>query len=179
MMIEPSGYSGDLEEQVVLPNHRLLRIRPCRCWDSDTIRELYSRLSSRTRYLRFLCSMPVLPDPVLKALTCADDRRCFALLAELEQPAGANAVALGNLGAIDAGTAELAVVVRDDYQRQGIGTALASKLLQAGEVRGFKRFVAHVLWENSFVIRRLLNRADAVVCSTTSYGVSDLSFVRR
>ena len=179
MTIEPSGSAGDLEEHVELPNHRLLRIRPFRCWESDTVRELYSHLSPRSRYLRFLCSMPVLPEPVLKALTCMDDRRCLALLAELEHPAGADVVALGNLGAIDDGTAELAVVVRDDYQRQGIGTALASKLLQAGEARGFKRFAAHVLWENSFVVRRLLNRADAVVCSTTSYGVSDLSFVRR
>ena len=60
MVIEPSGYAGDLEELVELPNHRLLRIRPFRCWEGDTIRELYSRLSPRTRYLRFLCSMTLM-----------------------------------------------------------------------------------------------------------------------
>jgi len=129
MIFESCGNPGDLEDVVALQNGRLLWIRPMRRGESDRIRALYSRLSLRSRYLRFLCAMPVLPDPVLEALTCVDDRR-LALVAELD-PGGADVVALANFCATADGTAELAVVVRDDCQGQGIGTALVCKLLEA------------------------------------------------
>jgi L-amino acid N-acyltransferase YncA len=87
-------------------------------------------------------------------------------------------VALASFSAVDETTAEVAVVVQDDWQRQGIGTALVSTLLDAAEKRGFDRFVAIIATDNS-IIRRLLNRVGRVVGSHTSLGVSELVFVRR
>ena len=75
-------------------------------------------------------------------------------------------------------TAEVAVVVQDDWQRQGVGTALVSTLLDAAEKRGFDRFVATIAADNS-IVRRLLDRVGRVVASHTSLGVSELVFVRR
>ena len=90
----------------------------------------------------------------------------------------AGVVALASFSAVDETTAEVAVVVQDDWQRQGVGTALVSTLLDAAEKRGFDRFVATIAADNS-IIRRLLDRFGRVVASHTSLGVSELVFVRR
>src|SRR5206468_2342631 len=125
----------------------------------------------RTRCLRFLSPMPVLPDSVLRLLMCVDYRRRLALVAELDTADGTEVVALGSFGAIDEGTAEVGLVVRDEWQRQGIGIALATRVLQAAEARGFTRFVAHVLWENGG-IRTLLHHVAQVLSTRTRQGVS-------
>jgi RimJ/RimL family protein N-acetyltransferase len=167
-----------LEDRIVLPDHRLLRIRPLRRCEDGVVREFYERLSPRTRYLRFFSPMPVLPDSVLCRLTFADDRRRLALAAEMITADGAEVVALGNFWAIDDTSVEVGLVVRDDWQRRGIGVALARSVMRAAEARGFDRFVAHVLWENT-VVRRLLRHVGSIVSSTTRQGVSELTFSKR
>jgi GNAT superfamily N-acetyltransferase len=147
--------------------------------EKDPIREFYARLSPRTRYLRFFSPMPMLPDPVLNLLACADDQRRMTLLAQLRRGNDTEIVAVGNVGAGDDGDAELGLVVRDDFQRQGIGTALAATALRRAEARGFHRFVGYVLWENSPVMRKLLSRVADIVSATTHEGVSEMHFIRR
>jgi acetyltransferase len=171
-------YPRELEDQISLPNGELLRIRPLRRGDDLPIRQLYENLSPDTRYLRFFSPMPLLPDPVLSLISCVDYCRRLALLAELDTPDGVQVVALGSFAAMDHNTAEVALVVADQWQRRGIGTVLASKVLLAAEARGFDRFVAHMLHGNA-VIRRLLNHAAVIVSTKTQYAVSEVSFVRR
>jgi GNAT superfamily N-acetyltransferase len=175
-MIAP--YPSELEDHVTLSNQRRLHIRPLRRCDDLPIRELDAGLSLRTRYLRFFLPMPTLPESVLSLLACVDYRRRLALLGEVEVAHGVEVVALGNYGATDEGTVELGLVVRDDWQRRGIGIALTTRVLQAAEARGFDRFVGHVLCEN-VVVRRLLNRVGRIVSTETHEGVSEVSFVRR
>ena len=105
-------------------------------------------------------------------------RRRLAVVAEDEAAGGAGVVALASFSAVDETTAEVAVVVQDDWQRQGVGTALVSTLLDAAEKRGFDRFVAIIAADNS-IIRRLLDRFGRIVASCTSLGVSELMFERR
>ena len=83
--------------------------------------------------------MPVLPDSLLRMLADVDDPRRLALVAELDHADGGDVVALGNVSAIDDDRAEVGLVVADAWQRQGIGAALAARLLQAAEVRGYHR----------------------------------------
>jgi GNAT superfamily N-acetyltransferase len=103
----------------------------------------------------------------------------MALLAQLRRGNDAEIVGLGNVGLGDDGDAELGLVVRDDFQRQGIGTALVTKLLRRAEARGFHRFVGYVLWENSPVMRKFLSRVADIVSATTHEGVSEMHFIRR
>src|SRR5262245_60668986 len=153
-----------------------LRIRPLRWCDVRPVRDLYDRLSPRSRYLRFLSPMPRLPEPLLNSLACIDSRRRFALLAEVRTVDGHEVVAVGNYVATDNRTVELGLVVGDEWQQQGIGTALAMNLLMAAEARGFDRFVAHVLGDND-AVKRLLKHV-AVVSTRTQHGVSEVTFVR-
>jgi len=154
-----------------------LHIRPVRRADEGVVREFFNRLSPRTRYLRFFSPMPTLPESILSAITAVDDRR-VALLAEVETAGGAEIVAVGNFGAIDESRGEVALVVGDQWQRQGIGTAVARRVLRAAHARGFNRFVAHALWENR-AIRKLLRHVGDIVSTETRHGVSGISFIRR
>jgi GNAT superfamily N-acetyltransferase len=92
--------------------------------------------------------MPELPDCLLRLITCVDCHRRLALLAESDMDNGVEVVALSEFIAIDDHTAEVGLVVRDDWQRHGLGTALATRTLLAAEARGVDQFVAQVLFEN-------------------------------
>jgi RimJ/RimL family protein N-acetyltransferase len=172
------GYPTELETHVTLTNERLVRIRALHSHEERSIRVLHARLSPRTRYLRFLSPIPALPDVVVRRLACVDYRRRLAMVAEDEGAGGAGVVALASFSAVDETTAEVAIVVQDDWQRQGVGTALVSTILDAAEKRGFNRFVATIATDNS-IIRRLLDRFGRIVASHTSLGISELVFVRR
>jgi RimJ/RimL family protein N-acetyltransferase len=175
---ELSSYPTELDAHVTLTDQRRIRIRALHSREERPIRMLHERLSPRTRYLRFLSPIPTLPDALVRRLAWVDYRRRLAVVAEDEAAGGAGVVALASFSAVDETTAEVAVVVQDDWQRQGIGTALVSTLLDAAEKRGFGRFVATIATDNS-IIRRLLDRIGRVVGSHTSLGVSELVFVRR
>ncbi len=49
--------------------------------------------------------------------------------------------------------AEFAMLVRDDFQRRGLGLHMLKKLLQFGRDEGIKRVVAYMLPENRGMIR--------------------------
>jgi len=171
-------YPVDLDECVTLPNQQRLRIRALVRCEEGGIRDLFARSSPRTRYLRFLSPFHTVPDSVIQLLACVDYRRRLALVAEYQDGRDAEVVGLGSFAAIDEHHAEVSLAVRDDWQRQRIGTALASRILQAAESRGFYRFTAHVLGEN-VAIRKLIDRLSNVVSRRSSGGVSELVFVRR
>jgi acetyltransferase len=177
-MMSVDGYPTELEGDVTLEDCRRVRIRPLRPDEDGPIRQLDAQLSRRTRYLRFLSPMPSLPDSLFRLLACVDYRRRVSLLAEYETGGVYEVVGLGSFGAIDSVSAEVALVVSDAWQQKGIGTALAVRVLQAAEARGFARFVVHVLSENT-VMRRVLTRVGNVVSSQTRLGVSEVTFTRR
>jgi GNAT superfamily N-acetyltransferase len=176
LIIEPAGYPSELDDDVALPNHRRVHIRALRRDEDAPIRELCARLSPRTRYLRFFSA--TVPDSVIRQLARVDYRQQLALVAEHELASVREIVGLGSFGAVDATSVEVAVVVRDDWQRQRVGTALANRVLQAAEQRGYGRFIGHLLPEN-VAIRKLLRSIGEVVSSKRAGGVSEVTFVRR
>ena len=163
---------------MTLTNHGRVRIRPLRPCDDRGIREFFRHLSLRTRYLRFSAPMRDLPDSLLRLIMSADQCRRLALLAESDIVDGAEVVGLSECVAIDDHTAEVGLVVRDGWQRQGLGTALATRTLLAAEASGFDRFFAQVLLENVETMK-LLDRVGIVRSMKTRRGVSEVTFVRR
>ena len=165
------------ETLLVLPNAQRVRLRPLRPHEAGAVRDLYSRLSPRTRYERFFSPMPELPDSVLRLLLDVDDKSRLALVAHRDEHPG-DLIALGSFGAIDACSAEVSLVVRDDWQRQRLGSEMAARILEAADARGFRRFVTHVLWGND-AIRRILKNVGVVLSWSSSGGVMECVFARR
>jgi RimJ/RimL family protein N-acetyltransferase len=172
------AYPAELEGHIELSDRTRLRVRALRRCEEAPLRDLYAGLSPRSRYLRFFSAMPALPDSLMRLLACVDYRQRLAIVAVREGGDTADVVALANFGAVDDSSAEVGLVVRDDWQRRGVGTALATKLMDAAEARGFHRFIGHVLLGN-VGIRRLLKKVGTVLSWTTSEGVTELTFVRR
>lgn len=173
-----AAYPSELEDDVVLPSRRVVRVRALQRGDERPIRELYRYLSPGTRYRRFFSMTPDPPDSLVRLLVSVDYRRHLALLAEHHDAGGPEPIALADFSAIDACTAEVGLVVRDEWQRQGVGAELARRVLQAAEDRGFHRFIAHLRSEN-VAIRSLVGKLCDVVSMTVSGGVAELAFVRR
>src|SRR5882672_10793151 len=151
-------YLNKGDGDATLSDGKRVRIRALRQDEDGPIRELWPHLSPRTRYLRFLSIMSTLPDSLVGRLVSADDCRTMAFVAEYETDDNARVVVgLANLGAVDDISVELGLVVRDDWQRQYVGTELAAQMMLAAERRGFHRFVGHVLDENVGMRKLLKN----------------------
>jgi len=171
-------YPSELEGRMTLPNGNWLRIRPLRPSEGAAIREFYRRLTLRTRRLRLLSPSPDLSDSALNLITSVDYCRRLALLAESDMAHREEIVAVSEFAALDDHTAEVALVVSDEWQRLGLGTALAARTLLAAEARGFDLFVAQVFCDNVGVMR-LLDHVAAIVSMQTRRGVSEITFVPR
>jgi RimJ/RimL family protein N-acetyltransferase len=172
-----NDYPAELEDNLTLRDDRRVHIRPLRRCEDAAIRTFYGQLSPRTRYLRFFSPMPSLPDAVLRLLTSIDYRRRLALVAEDGADSG-KFVALASFGAIDSERVEVALVVRDDWQQQRVGTELAGRVLKAAEDLGFHRFIVHVTSDN-VAIRKLLTHVGEIVSARATGGISEIEFVRR
>jgi acyl-CoA hydrolase len=83
------------------------------------------------------------------AITIARQQNMTAINSALEDEEAGKAVAIGQYGIIgDTHTAEVALVVRDDFQNKGIGTELLSYLTYLAKRAGLLGFTAEVLVEN-------------------------------
>jgi AcrR family transcriptional regulator/RimJ/RimL family protein N-acetyltransferase len=120
--------------------------------DADAVAAMHRRCSDRTLYLRYVSS---------------GDWHEIQMRRLSGGHSGATLVAVGDDGQViglgnvfperpdDNNSAEIAVLVEDSHQGEGIGTALLRRQLRIAERLGFAEVVAVVLTENSAVTRML------------------------
>jgi acetyltransferase len=85
-----------------------------------------------------------------------DYDRQLALVVEWKNPQTSEEeiIAVGRLTRLsNPEEAEFAMLVRDDFQRHGLGSKLLESLLQFGRDEGIKRVVAYMLNENRGMIK--------------------------
>jgi RimJ/RimL family protein N-acetyltransferase len=134
---------------VRLDNGVAVELRPIRPDDKALLAEGMRHLSERSAYQRFLATKRTLSPAELRYLTEIDFRDHVAYVALLpDEPDVLVAVGRWVRIAADPEVAEIAFVVADDLQRNGLGTALGEVLAQAARERGVKRFVATMLPDN-------------------------------
>jgi RimJ/RimL family protein N-acetyltransferase len=147
----------------VLPDGREVAIRPIRADDGDRLRASHARLSPESRYRRFLAAKPELTSADARYLVEIDGSDHFALVATAPGEDGRPIVGVARYIRIPdhPEAAEFAIVVADAYQRQGLGTALLSRLANAATARGVRSFRATTLTDNIPVHRLLARHAAA------------------
>ena len=107
-------------------------------------------LSPRSARLRFLAPKNYLSPAELRYLTEVDHVDHYALVAVLaDDPATMAGVGRWVRDSDDPQAAEVAVVVGDALQRQGLGTALGIALADGARALGIARFTATMLPENT------------------------------
>ena len=175
----PAPYPADLEHAVVLKDGATLFLRPIRPDDAPRLVTYYGELSAHTAYHRFFTVMRRLPPDWARLLASVDYRRRLALVAERPEREAPELIAVARYEPTDrADTAEVAFVVRDDWQGRGLGAILLDDLLRAAEARGVEHFRAWVLADNARMLALLRHLTD-VAASTVESGVVDVRFRRR
>jgi acetate---CoA ligase (ADP-forming) len=131
-------------EDVILRDGTTLRLRPPLAADADALLDFMSRLSDRSRYLRFHGFPHLAPGLVAPFLDPDWDER-GALIGCLE----GRIVALANFARLrDRRVAEIAFTVEDEAQGHGIATRMLERLAVLAAETGIEEFVAEVLPEN-------------------------------
>jgi GNAT superfamily N-acetyltransferase/nucleotide-binding universal stress UspA family protein len=136
-------------------------IRPLGPDDRELLRSGFERLSDRSRYLRFQTPLNELSDEQLSYLTAVDHHDHEALVA-LPPDSDDDAIGVARFVRVSENVAECAIVVADDWQNRGLGSALLERLVERAHEEGVERFTALVLAENTDALRLLERLGDAV-----------------
>lgn len=182
-----------LEDQSMLPstiqtrarvhantrNANPVTIRLIQLADAALLLDMFGRLSPRTHYQRFMRPAPQQTAreqwPEMVALATPDPQR-LTLIATVELHGKTRAVGLAQLVA-DAhhpGTAEVALLISDDYQGQGLGFSLLELLAQSAMARGIHRLQLNTMAEN-LPIQRAARRLGLPISSNTSAGETTMT----
>ncbi|HWM07696.1 MAG TPA: GNAT family N-acetyltransferase [Solirubrobacteraceae bacterium] len=131
-------------------------IRPIEPGDKDRLVAGLQQLSEASIRKRFLAAKPRFSRSELRYLTEVDGVNHLALVAVLEDdPDQLVAVARCVRLPDRPGTAEMAIVVGDPWQGQGLGRELARRLADTALAVGIRRFAATMLGDNE-AARRLM-----------------------
>jgi GNAT superfamily N-acetyltransferase len=166
------SYPADLAHEVSTREGTRVHLRPIRPEDASRLLEFHKQLSPRSVYRRYFFVHPDLSVREIEHLTRVDFVDRLALVVEYEN----QLVAVGRYE-LNPGTreAEVAFVVADTYQHQGIGTLLLEHLAEAAWRNGIMIFVAFVMAENREMLEVFLNSGFAVATST-EYGIVSVRF---
>lgn len=159
-------FDGDPAWRVVrtLRDGTSITIRPITPDDREELRREFQQTSAQTRYLRFLGVVGELSEAMLTYLTDVDQHDHIALVATTTSPDLKTERGIGVARVIrlkgSPDVAEAAITVRDDMQKNGVGSALAFEIERAARMRGIRRIRAEVLERNA-AMRSILEGAGA------------------
>ena len=142
-------YPKELETYRTTKTGLEILLRPVKMSDEPLLKDLFYRLSDNSMYRRFISRRKDMPHERLQEFVIIDYSREVAIVATIKQDEKEIIVGLGQYN-IDTNThtAEVAFVVRDDYQNRGIGSELLSYLTYLARRQGLLGFTAEVLVEN-------------------------------
>ena len=154
-----------------------MHLRPILPGDADALVAFHSRLSERTRYLRYFGPLPAHvasgSSSGSPSSTTTTAWRSSACSAARSSPSAGTRACPGPAGKVMA--AEVAFVVRDDHQGRGLGSILLEHLAAAARENGLRRFEAEVLVENHGMVR-VFREAGYQVSREFAEGVLHLEF---
>lgn len=119
------------------------------------LQAFHGRLSPAAVRLRFHGYLRELPDDLAHRFCSVDGLLRVAFVAVTGNPE--RIVGVGRYDRIGTEVAEVALVVEDAYQNQGIGTRLLNRLISSAREGSVRRFLALVLRGNN-PMRRLLEK---------------------
>jgi acetyltransferase len=151
-------------------------IRPIRPEDEPAMARFHETLSDKSVYLRFFhmekLAARIAHDRLVRKCFIDYDRE-MALVVERTIPANGDReiIAVGRLTRQHgARNAEIAVLVADSYQHQGLGGELLARLIQVGRDEKLNRIVATILMENT-AMRALTARHGFAIQGEADMGV--------
>jgi len=145
--------SGAPPHIITLKNGSEVLIRRAGPEDSRMLFLMFSSVSDDTMFRRFLRSQKALTEADAREMLRLDDANVTSLIAIIrkdhtEQAVGEARYVTSSSGAL----AEAAVVIADEWQNLGLGTALFTDLLTEAKRAGLSKVIAYFDVENGAVI---------------------------
>ena len=168
----PPGYPKEYQREEVLRDGRRVFIRPILPSDAPELAEAIRSADPETSRGRFLGGPPRVTASMLAHLTEVDYVRRFALVAI--DAASKRGVAVARYEPAGVGVAEIAVTVRPDWRRAGLGALLITLLAQAAAERGVHTFSACYLAENR-PVTALVEDAGGLSRQVIKQGIAEVS----
>ena len=112
--------------------------------------QAFDRLSSASRYTRFMAPLRTVPAQVLERTLHLQHAHELGLVAEIDAPDGIDIVAGARYYVLPGGArCEFAVTVADSWQGAGLASRLMRALIQGACARGLTHMEGFVLAENA------------------------------
>ena len=134
--------------EVTLRNSRRVRLREIRPDDRDEVQQAFGRLSSESRYMRFMSFLKELSPRMLEDAVNPPRERELVIVAEIDAPDGIDIVGGARYIQGEGQACEFAITVADDWQRVGLASRLMRELITAAAARGLQRMEGFVLASN-------------------------------
>jgi acyl-CoA hydrolase/GNAT superfamily N-acetyltransferase len=170
----PKVFSRARPETVTLPRGDVVHIRPLRVTDERVLQDLFYRLSDDSTYQRFLGHRTCYPRQEIARLSDFSDQENAALVVTSNQDVE-EMLGMARYD-VDPKThlAEVALVVRDEWQGRGVGSALFARLAALAKQQGLLGFTADVLGGNTRMLS-LFKASKLALTDELSDGVHAIS----
>jgi len=162
-------YPSRWERHIEVKDGWRVFVRPIRPEDEPIMIDFHTKLSERTVYLRYFQPLKLSQRTAHERLTriCFNDYdREMALVVERKKSdGGSEIIAVGRLSKQHGrNEAELAALVRDEFQGKGLGTELYRRLLEVAQDERIAKVVSTMLGENREMRR---------VCEKLGFGIKE------
>ena len=143
-------YPMHFARRVTLGDGSEVTLRPIRPEDAEIEQAFVRGLSRESRYMRFMRVLNELTPEMLVRFTQVDYDREMAFIALDEDHDGTEQIGVARYNVEpDGRTAEFALVVGDEWQSRGLGTALLKILVEYARQRGVRELFGDVLQRNT------------------------------
>ena len=137
--------AADLSTDIILRDGTTVRLRPISRDDAPRVLDLFTHLSERSLYYRFM-ALPKIAIADARRIATIDYNDEMVVVAERGDELFALAGYYRNPERTD--RAEVALAVADAMQGRGLGTRMLERLAEIGRDRGLRAFDAYVLGDN-------------------------------
>jgi len=172
-------YPEDLETFRTTETGLEIFLRPAKITDEPLLKEFVHSLSDQSLYRRFISRRTDMPHEFLQKFVIIDYSEKMAIFAVIDHAQKEEIIGVGRYY-IDKNThtAEAAFVVRDDFQKRGIGTELLKYLTSLAQKQGLLGFTADVLVDNQPMLH-VFQKMGFDIQKSISAGVFELKMMFR
>jgi acyl-CoA hydrolase/RimJ/RimL family protein N-acetyltransferase len=147
-------YPAEYESTMTLDDGTGVLVRPIRPEDEPLMKDMFYSFSEQTVHLRFHSHVRAMPHQRLQVFCNIDYDTEMALVGLIDVDGREEVVGVGSfVQEASGGTAEVAFMVRDEWQGKGLGSYLFRRLVDIARTKGVPQFQAYVLPENTAMLK--------------------------
>ena len=160
-----------LKSTLLLDDGSQINFRSVKPTDEPSMRDLVYDLSQETIYYRFMSQQSKFTHQQIQNFVYIDHRKDVAIVGTVPEAHGEDIICVGRYY-LDERTnrAEVAFVIRDEWQNRGIGSHVFKLLANIAKRNGITGFTAEVLRDN-LRMRAIFNHSDFKVTHSIEGGV--------